>query len=217
MMKKLIISLRNKWKLFYLSQSGDYNLGDSISQHSEIVPPMRSKHSYVSFYDKGLFVKWGITDTLHNPDQLNKVCSEYRSLWLLRRRGRKFISQKVVILDMVKKEFYLLKKVKVLVTESCTTLCNPMDCSLPGSSVHGILQSRILEWVAMLFSRGSSRSRDQIQISHIAGRFFTVWATWLSIYLEGVINADSQFAIMGGRRPKQGKNNFMFKLFSSCH
>ena len=57
MMKKLIISLRNKWKLFYLSQSGDYNLGDSISQHSEIVPPMRSKHSYVSFYDKGLFVK----------------------------------------------------------------------------------------------------------------------------------------------------------------
>ena len=57
MMKKLINSLRNKWKLFYLSQSGDYNLGDSISQHSEIVPPMRSKHSYISFYDKGLFVK----------------------------------------------------------------------------------------------------------------------------------------------------------------
>ena len=75
---------------------------------------------------------------------------------------------------MVKKEFYLLKKVKVLVTESCTTLCNPMDCSLPGSSVHGILQSRILKWVAMLFSRGSSRSRDQIHVSHIAGRFFTV-------------------------------------------
>ena len=75
---------------------------------------------------------------------------------------------------MVKKEFYLLKKVKVLVTESCPTLCNPMDCSLPGPSVHGILQSRILEWVAMLFSRGSSRSRDRIQISHIAGRFFTV-------------------------------------------
>ena len=45
-------------------------------------------------------------------------------------------------------------KVKVLVTQSCPTLCNPMDCSLPGSSVHGILQTRILEWVTMPFSRG---------------------------------------------------------------
>ena len=45
--------------------------------------------------------------------------------------------------------------VKVLVTQSCLTLCDPMDCSLPGSSVHGILQARILEWVAIPFSRGS--------------------------------------------------------------
>ena len=44
----------------------------------------------------------------------------------------------------------------VLVTQSCLTLCDPMDCSLPGSSVHGILQARILEWVAILFSRGFS-------------------------------------------------------------
>ena len=47
-------------------------------------------------------------------------------------------------------------KVKVLVAQSCQTLCHPMDCSLPGSSVHGILQERILEWVAISFSRGSS-------------------------------------------------------------
>ena len=53
-----------------------------------------------------------------------------------------------------------------------------MDCTLPGSSVHGILQARILEWVAVPFSRnGSSQSRDQTQVSHIGGRFFTVWAT----------------------------------------
>ena len=45
----------------------------------------------------------------------------------------------------------------VLVDELCPTLCHPMDCSLPGSSVHGILQARILEWVAILFSRGSSQ------------------------------------------------------------
>ena len=61
------------------------------------------------------------------------------------------------------------------VTQSCPTLCNPMDCSLPGSSVHGIIQARILEWVP--FSRGSAQPRDQTQKSHIAGRFFTFWAT----------------------------------------
>ena len=48
----------------------------------------------------------------------------------------------------------------VLVAQLCTTLCNPMDCSLPGSSVHEIPQARMLEWVAILFSRGSSRPRD---------------------------------------------------------
>ena len=53
-----------------------------------------------------------------------------------------------------------LKKVKVLVTQSCATLCDPMDCSLPVSSVHGILQARILEWVVILFSRASSQPKD---------------------------------------------------------
>ena len=53
-------------------------------------------------------------------------------------------------------------------------LCNPMDCSLPGLSVHGILQARILEWDAILFSRESSPPRDQTPVSCIAGRFFTI-------------------------------------------
>ena len=60
------------------------------------------------------------------------------------------------------------------------TLCASMDCSLQGTSVHGILQTRILEWVAMPFSKGSSWPKDQISISCIsclAGRFFTHWAT----------------------------------------
>ena len=52
-----------------------------------------------------------------------------------------------------------------------------MNCSLPGSSVHGILQARILEWVALPFARGSSQPKDGTQISCFAGRFFTVWAT----------------------------------------
>ena len=64
--------------------------------------------------------------------------------------------------------------------QSCTTLWNPMDCSLPGSSVHGILQARILEWVAMPSCRGSSLPRDQTHltfVSCIAGGFFTHWVT----------------------------------------
>ena len=53
------------------------------------------------------------------------------------------------------------KQVKAVVTQSCLTLCDPMDCNPPGSSVHGILQARILDWVALSFSRGSSPPRDQ--------------------------------------------------------
>ena len=56
-------------------------------------------------------------------------------------------------------------------TQSCPTLCDPMDCSPPVSSAHGIFQARMLEWVAISFSRGSSRPRDQIQVSCTAGRF----------------------------------------------
>ena len=59
----------------------------------------------------------------------------------------------------------------------CLTLCNPTDCSPPDSSLHGILQVRILESVAIPFSRVSSQPRDQIQVSCLAGRLFTVWDT----------------------------------------
>ena len=68
-------------------------------------------------------------------------------------------------------------KFRRLVTQSCLTLCNPMDYRPPGSSVHDILQARVLEWVAVSFSRGSSHPRDQTWVSCIAGRFFTNWAT----------------------------------------
>ena len=73
-------------------------------------------------------------------------------------------------------------KVKVKVTQSCPTLCDPMDCSSPGSSVHAVLQARILEWVAVPFSRGSSQPRDENQVSHIAGRFFTIWVRIVILY-----------------------------------
>ena len=66
--------------------------------------------------------------------------------------------------------FYYIGEVKV--TLSYLTLCDPMDYT-----VHGILQARILKWVAFPFSRGSYQSRDQTQVSHIAGTFFTSWVT----------------------------------------
>ena len=62
----------------------------------------------------------------------------------------------------------------VLIAQLCPTLCDPMDCNPPGSSVHGILQARILKWVAIPFSRGSSQLRDQTQAPCIAGRFFII-------------------------------------------
>ena len=65
-----------------------------------------------------------------------------------------------------------LWKMKVKVAQLCSTLCNPMDYR-----VHGVLQARILEWVAFLLPRGSSQPRDQTQVSRTAGRFFTSWAT----------------------------------------
>ena len=60
----------------------------------------------------------------------------------------------------------------MLVTQSCPTLYNPIDCSLPGSSIHVVLQARTLEWITIPFPRGSSQPRDQIQVSCKAGTLF---------------------------------------------
>ena len=66
----------------------------------------------------------------------------------------------------------------VKIAQLCLTLCDPVNCSPPGSSVHGILQARIMEWVAVPFSRGSPQPKDGPQVSRIAGGFLTIWATW---------------------------------------
>ena len=88
-------------------------------------------------------------------------------------------------------------------------LCDPMDGSLPGISVHGILQARTLEWVTISFSRGSSRPRDQTRVSHIGGRRFNLWATrdWLKLYYDISFSRGSswprdrtQVSRIGGRR-----------------
>ena len=77
-----------------------------------------------------------------------------------------------------------------LVSQSCLTLCDPVDCSLPGSTVHGVFQARILESVATSFSRESSQPSNRTQVSCIAGRFFILWASgevwWLDTYKESL-------------------------------
>ena len=87
------------------------------------------------------------------------------------------------------------------VAQSCPTLCDPMDCSPPGSSVHVISQARVLEWVAISFSRGSSGPRDWTWVSHTAGRRFNLWATrepmpFNPLVLERLCSAPS---LLGGK------------------
>ena len=74
------------------------------------------------------------------------------------------------------------------VVQSCLTLCHTMDCSLSGSSIHGILQAGILEWVAISFSRRSSQPRDWTRVSCIVGRHFTIWATREVVNMESVFS-----------------------------
>ena len=83
------------------------------------------------------------------------------------------------------------------VTQSCAAPCNPIDCSPPGSSVHGIFQARVLEWVATSFSRGTSRPGDRTQVSHMAGRRFTHWAT-----REAQRPISSSFKFSGKKPPR---------------
>ena len=83
-------------------------------------------------------------------------------------------------------------------------LSDSMDCSLPGSSVHGIFQARILEWVAISFFRGSSQPRDWPQVSRIVGRRFTIWVT-REDGKESASNAGDLSSISGsGRSPREG-------------
>ena len=102
----------------------------------------------------------------------------------------------------------------------CLTLCDPMDCRLPGSSVHGIFQARVLEWVTISFSRESSRPRDQTCVSCIAGRRFTIWATREALTTRWKRRnrkkrrEDDKRKKQGGRRPRE-RETAMLKSESS--
>jgi len=98
----------------------------------------------------------------------------HRSLTGCSPRGRKESDKDkymTLLIQNLKKKKKINEKVKV--AQSCPTLCDPLDYSLSGSCAHRSLQARILEWVAVAFSRRRSQPRYQTQVSHIAGGFFT--------------------------------------------
>ena len=104
------------------------------------------------------------------------------------------------------------------VAQSCLTLCDPMDCSLSGSSIHGIFQARVLEWTAISFSRGSSRPRNQTWVSRIAGRCFTVWATreahaWLGNFYFFLLRTEVIFSIWN----KNWRTDRSHVFYGKCH
>ena len=98
------------------------------------------------------------------------------------------------------------------------TLCDPLDCSPPGASVHRISQAWILEWVVISFSRGSSRPRDQTLVSYIAGRFFTDWATreapWLRLLWLILCFSLEIIMALKIKKKKKKKGVFPFAEFS---
>ena len=100
------------------------------------------------------------------------------------------------------------------VTQLCLTLCHPVDCSLPGSSVHGILQARILEWVVISFSRGSSRLRNPTWVSRIVGRRFNLWATREALWCSSVYLLLKRF--LDRPQPWQTFANMYIQFQFSC-
>ena len=107
----------------------------------------------------------------------DQTCILCTARWILNHSTTREVPRSLSCGRKDKTELNQLEPMQLLVPQSCLTLCSPMDCSLPGSSVRGISQAGILEWVAVSFSKGSSQSRDRTQVSCIAGRLLTIWAT----------------------------------------
>ena len=115
----------------------------------------------------------------------------------------------------------IIVKVKMLVAQSCLSLCDPMNCSLSGSSVYGIFQARVLEWGAISLSRGSSQPRDRTWVSCTAGRLLTGWAM-REVFCRLLHFARIQIRVFWGpeverRSPGQIYNSVWYKKLFRCH
>ena len=115
-------------------------------------------------------MRWldGITDSMNMSLIKPREVGEDREAWLLQ-----FMGLQRVIHNLSTEQHYVTSTVINLCAQSCSTLCNPMDCNSLASSVHRISQATILEWVAISSSRGSSRPRIKPAALALAGGFFT--------------------------------------------
>ena len=141
-------------------------------------------HGYVFFFRLWMLSAIIPSDTFLMPFSLSfsgtPIILMYTCLMLFQTSIKLFLFNKIVFLFAVLIGWFPLYYSQIKWSElaqSCLTLCDPMDCSLPGSSVHGIFQARVLEWVVISFSRGSSQPRDRTLVSRIAGKYFNLWAT----------------------------------------
>ena len=124
------------------------------------------------FYLKHLLLFFTVKLVWSHPS-----CLIFVSFSKLNRNSKRIDSRLGIKISIVINSLHYRVVIKVFVTQLCLTVCDPMDCSLPGFSVHAVFQARILEWVAIAFSRGSFWPRDWTWVFSIAGRFFTIWAT----------------------------------------
>ena len=150
--------------LYYIHYSDNKQKIKTKQIQTKIPSPtiISQKPTHVSYFslkndvpDVGLNVYKHYISNL--PRSLRTHHSELRNHWIRQNFP--------LALDRISSWNY--RKLQVVCVQSCPTLCDPMDCSLPGSSIHGVLQARILEWVATSFSRGSSRLRDSTCVSCI--------------------------------------------------
>ena len=132
---------------------------------------MTQAHDFVKIVNKYLNLeKVLLAEYLLEKKHINSAVKLYTGLWGFEPNGDKlnhthwFRREKRFQLPTMNHE----------VAQSCQTLCDPMDCSLPGSSVRGIFQAIVLEWIAISFSRGSSQPRDQTRVYGIVDRRFTI-------------------------------------------
>ena len=135
-----------------------------------------SKESTCNAGDLGSICGWGKSPRVGNGNSLQHSCLENsmdRGAWWT--TVHSVTKSQTWLGSWTTTTYDLYPNRGGLVAQSCPTLCNPVDCSLPGSSVHGVSQARILELVVIFFSRASSQTRDWTWVSCIVGRFFTNW------------------------------------------
>ena len=126
---------------------------------------------------------WGL-EKLSNVSSGHAVGEDELDSWVCSLNSKLCCFSMAILFDFYSNFFtILLLHMCVLAPQLCPTLCDPMDCSPPGSSVPGILQAKILEWAANPLSRGSSLPRDGTQVSCVAGRFFTIGAIGEALFI----------------------------------